>query len=175
MSDGAEHLHHLLELPPDSPAFLHDAERVLEFARDPIYAVLHEACWADGGATRWAAERLLPAAYAEQPELFTGEHVFPWMFEDIGALAPLGEAAQLLAEREWPGLYDADAAGGQRGPGRRAGLRRGHVRRAPLLRGDRRARPRAAAVADERVEHNGLRADGERILGRLLDLVRGRA
>jgi hypothetical protein len=24
-------------------------------------------------------------------------------------------------------------------------------------------------------EHNGLRADGERVLGRLLDLVRGRA
>jgi hypothetical protein len=29
-------------------------------------------------------------------------------------------------------------------------------------------------VTDE-YEHNGLRADGERVLGRLIDLVRGRA
>ena len=26
--------------------------------------------------------------FDEQPELFTGEHIFPWMFEDYGALAP---------------------------------------------------------------------------------------
>ena len=29
------------------------------------------------------------------------------MFEDYGALAPLREAADLLAERDWPKLYDA--------------------------------------------------------------------
>src|SRR3984885_4238021 len=53
MSDGAEHLHYIVELPPDSPAFLHDVETAVGFARDPIYAVLHEASWADGGTTRW--------------------------------------------------------------------------------------------------------------------------
>ena len=60
MSAGAERLHHLLELPPDSPAFLHDAEAATPFARNPIFAVLHEACYADGGSTRWSAERLRP-------------------------------------------------------------------------------------------------------------------
>ena len=30
------------------------------------------------------------------------------MFEDYGALAPLREAAGILAEREWPRLYDAE-------------------------------------------------------------------
>ena len=63
MSDGAERLHYLLELPPDSPAFLHDVESAAVFARNPLYAVLHEAGWADGGTTRWAAERVLPAGF----------------------------------------------------------------------------------------------------------------
>ena len=36
----------------------------------------------------------------------SGEHVFPWMFEEFGALAPLREAAELLAEHPWPRLYD---------------------------------------------------------------------
>jgi pimeloyl-ACP methyl ester carboxylesterase len=87
MSTGAEDLHHILELPVDSPAFAHDVDAALGFARNPLYAVLQEACWADGGATRWAAERLLPAEYEDDPTLFTGEHVYPWMFEELTALA----------------------------------------------------------------------------------------
>jgi pimeloyl-ACP methyl ester carboxylesterase len=175
MSDGAEQLHYLLELPTDSPAFLHDAERVLEFSRDPIYAVLHEACWADGGATRWAAQRVLPEAYAEEPELLTGEHVYPWMFEDFGALAPLREAAELLAERGWPRLYDPDRLAANEVPV--AALiyaedpyleRRFSEETAAHIRG---LRP----WLTNQYEHNGLRADGARIVGRLLDLVRGRA
>ena len=108
MSDGAEGLHYILELPADSPAFRHDVEAALGFARNPLYAVLQEACWADGGATRWAAQRLLPSAYEDEPELFFGEHVYPWMFEDYGALAPLREAADILAAHEWPRLYDPE-------------------------------------------------------------------
>ena len=108
MSDGAEGLHYILELPVDSPAFRHDVDAALGFARNPLYAVLQEACWADGGATRWAAQRLLPSAYEAEPELFFGEHVYPWMFEDYGALAPLREAADILAAHEWPRLYDPD-------------------------------------------------------------------
>jgi pimeloyl-ACP methyl ester carboxylesterase len=175
MSDGAEQLHHLLELPHDSPAFLHDVEHVVEFARDPIYAVLHEACWADGGTTRWAAQRLLPPEYAEAPELFTGEHVFPWMFEDMAALAPLGDAAQLLAEREWPALYDAERLSANEVPVAAIVYaedmyieRRFSEETASRVRGLR-------MWLTNELEHNGLRVDGERVIGRLLDLVRGRA
>ena len=96
MSDGAESLHYVLELGPDSPAFLHDVETAVGFGRNPIYAILHEACVADGGVTGWSAQRLLPADF-ESEHLLTGEHVYPWMFEDYGALAPLREAANLLA------------------------------------------------------------------------------
>ena len=151
MSDGAEDLHALVELPPDSPAFRHDAQDLLGFERNPIYAILHEASYADGVATRWSAERVMPAEYADTPELFTGEHVYPWMFEDYGALAPLREAAELLAAHEWPRLYDASGPARERGPGRGGGLRRRPLRRARVLGGDRRADPRRARLGHQRV------------------------
>src|SRR5262249_16837668 len=108
MSDGAERLHYTLELPIDSPLFLHEVEAGTQFARNPLYAVIHEACYADGCATRWSAERMLPDEFGASVELFTGEMVYPWMFEDYGALAPLREAAELLAAHEWGPLYDAE-------------------------------------------------------------------
>lgn len=38
--------------------------------------------------------------------LFTGEMVFPWMFDDFACLAPYKEAANLLAAKtDWPALY----------------------------------------------------------------------
>jgi pimeloyl-ACP methyl ester carboxylesterase len=173
-SDGAEHLHYIVELDPTSPAFAHDVEAAIPFARDPIYAVIHEACYADGCATRWSSERLLPAEY-EAPELFTGEHVYSWMFEDYGALAPLREAADLLAEHEWPRLYDPDVLAANEVPAAAAIYAEDpYVERAF-------SEETAAAIRGLRpwltneFEHNGLRADGERILGRLIDLARGRA
>ena len=138
--------------------------------------MLHEACWADGGATSWSAERMRPDVYDEQPELFTGEHIFPWMFEDYGALAPLREAAEQLAAHEWPRLYDPDVLAANDGPDRGGDLHRGPLRRARVLRGDGRGDAATCTrwVTSE-YDHNGLRVDGERILGRLIDLVRGRA
>jgi pimeloyl-ACP methyl ester carboxylesterase len=175
MSDGAERLHYLLELPVDSPAFAHDVDAALGFARNPLYAVLQEACWADGGTTRWAAERLLPSEYEREPELFLGEHVYPWMFEDYGALAPLREAAEILAEHEWPRLYDPDRLAVNEVPVAAAIYAEDmYVERAF-------SEETAAHIGGLRpwltneYEHNGLRADGERVLGHLIDLVRGRA
>jgi pimeloyl-ACP methyl ester carboxylesterase len=174
MSDGAEQLHYLLELPPDSPGFLHDAETAAAFPRNPIYAVLHEASWADGGSTRWSAERTLPSEY-EAPELFTGEHVYPWMFEDYRGLAPLREAAQLLAEREWPRLYDPDVLAHNEVPVAAAIYTNDmYVERAFSEETAGQIRGARVWITNE-YEHNGLRADGERILGRLIDLARDRA
>jgi pimeloyl-ACP methyl ester carboxylesterase len=175
MSDGAEHLHYLLELPADSLAFLHDVDAALAFARNPLYAVLHEACWADGGATRWSAQRQLPAGYEEFPELFTGEHVYPWMFEEYGALAPLREAAELVADHEWPRLYDPARLRENEVPAAAAIYAEDmYVERAfseETAAGIRGLRP----WLTNEFEHNGLRADGGRVLGRLIDLARGRA
>jgi pimeloyl-ACP methyl ester carboxylesterase len=170
MSDGAEHLHYLLELEPGSPAFLHDVDAALGFARNPLYAVLHEACWADGGATRWSAERLRPAGAA-----WTGEHVFPWMFEEYAALTPLREAAEALAGHAWPRLYDPEQLAVNAVPVAAAVYAEDlYVERAF-------AEETAAATRGMRIwltneyEHNGLRADGGRVLHHLLDLARGRA
>ena len=173
-SDGAENLHYVLELPVHSPAFGHDILHAVSFGRNPIYAILHEACWGDGGATRWSADRVMPEDFRHKPELFTGEHIFPWMFEDYGALASLRDAADLLAAREWPRLYDPDV------------LAANEVSVAALIYADDPYVERvfseetAAHIRGARVwltneyEHNGLRADSERVLGRLLDLARGR-
>ena len=175
MSTGAEQLHYIVELAPDSLAFGHDVAGTTEFARNPLYALIHEACYADGGATRWSAERVLPDDYASTPELLTGEHVFPWMFEDYGSLVPLREAAGILAEREWPRLYDE------------AVLEANEVPAAAMVYAQDMYVERtfseetAARIGGMRLwltneyEHNGLRADGARILGRLIDLARGRA
>jgi pimeloyl-ACP methyl ester carboxylesterase len=175
MGPGAEHLHYLLELPPDSPAFLHDVDAAGQFPRNPIYAAIHEACYADGCATRWAAERVLPDAYAEDAALFTGEHVYPWMFDDYAALAPLREAAEILAGYEWPRLYDPDVLRANEVPAAAAIYARDmYVDRAFSEETAGRVRSLRAWVTNE-FEHDGLRVAGDRILGRLIDLARGRA
>jgi pimeloyl-ACP methyl ester carboxylesterase len=175
MSDGFEKLHYVLELPPGSPAFRHDVEPGMGFARNPIYAIIHEACYADGGATRWSAARVLPAEYAETPELLTGEHVFPWLFEDYSALVPLRDAAELLAAHEWPRLHDPSVLAANEVPSAAA------IYAEDLYVERRFSEETAAAIRGLRpwvtseYEHNGIRADAARVLGRLLDLARGRA
>jgi pimeloyl-ACP methyl ester carboxylesterase len=173
-SAGFELLHHVVELPFGSLAFLHDVEAGVRFGRNPIYATLHESSYADGVPTRWSAHRLLPDEI-ESEGLFTAEHVFPWMWQEYGALRPQRDAAELLAEHRWPPLYDGDR------------LRRNDVPVAATIYANDLYVERDFAVETaatirglrtwqtDEYEHNGLRADGERVLGRLIDLVRGRA
>jgi pimeloyl-ACP methyl ester carboxylesterase len=175
MSDGVESVHYLLELPFDSPAFLHDADDPLTLARNPLYVLLQEACWADGTATRWSAARVYPEAYEREPELLYGEHVLPSMFDEYGALQPLRDAAALLAQHEWPRLYDFEALVANAVPAAAA------IYAEDLYVPARYSQPAAARIKGLRpwitneYEHNGLRADGARILDRLIDLARGRA
>jgi pimeloyl-ACP methyl ester carboxylesterase len=175
MSTGAEQLHYLLELPVGSPAFLHDVETALPFSRNPLYAIIHEACYADGETTGWSAARLLPEEFEQDPDLFTGEHVYPWMFDDYGALVPLKEAAELLAAHRWPKLYDANRLQSNQVPCAAAIFAEDpYVERifseetAALIRG-------LHPWLTNEYDHNALRADGDRVLGRLIDLARGRA
>ncbi len=175
MSDGADRLHHLLELDPDSPAFRHDLADALPFrARNPLYAVVHEASYADGGATRWSAERVLPEEYAADVTLFTGEHVFPSTFADTAALAPLREAADLLADREWPTLYDAEVLGSVDVPCAAAVYTEDAYVPWQLSEETARLVPTMHTWVTNEYQHNGLRADGGRILDRLIGLARGR-
>ncbi len=173
MSDGAEHLHYILELPEASPAFLHDLEQGLPpFARNPLYAVIHESSYADGVATNWSASRVEPAEFAQRPELFTGEHVFPWMFEDYSSLSPLRQAADVLAAYEWPRLYNASRLGTCTVPAAAAVYADDMYVERSLSEETAAVIPSLRTWLTNEFEHNGLRADGGRILDRLIRLAR---
>jgi pimeloyl-ACP methyl ester carboxylesterase len=181
---GREALHETLELAfvgegearRPSYAFLRRLLGLSPFVGNPIFAVLHEAIYAQGEATSWAAQRALDelheAGTLAEPWL-TGEMVLPDVF-DLAPLRPLREVAERLAEvDDWPRLYDP------------ARLARNEVPVAALAYADDMFVPLALSrETAERVrgmrlwitneyEHDGLHRDGARILGRLLDLLEG--
>ena len=175
MSDGAARLHYLLERDPASPAFLADLDASMPFrSRNPLYAVIHEASYADGCATRWSAQRTMPEDFREDPTLLTGEHIFPWTVEDDSLLAPLSEAAQLLAEHEWPTLYDAEALSRCETPAAAVIYAEDPYVVRTFSEETARLVPTMRPWLTNELEHNGLGADGARVLDRLIGLARGR-
>jgi pimeloyl-ACP methyl ester carboxylesterase len=176
MDGGAEAIHYLLERDPHSLAFAHDLAATLPFnARNPLYAVIHESSYADGVATRWSAERVEPDDFRGDSQLLTGEHVFPWHFEDSADLRPYAEVASILSEHQWPRLFDAETLAQVETPCAAAIYaddpfvdRQFSEQTADLLMGMRRW------LTDEYL-HNGLRTDGGRVLDRLIGLARGTA
>ena len=188
-SDGFERVHYLLEGAfvegregrELSRPFLRGFENAFAFDTNPIYALLHEAEYCQGCASRWSAERVR-AEYPELgpsgdgPVLFTGEMVYPWMFEEDPALTPLASAAEILAQHQgWPRLYDPAVLGRNTVPAVAA------VYYDDMYVERRFSEQTAGAIAGletwvtNEFEHNGLRADGERLLDRLLVLLRLRA
>ncbi len=186
---GSDELHYLLEgaFAGDqfSDAFLHDVHGQLTFAAGPLYAVLHEPCYAQGAATRWSAERLLaefgefdpgPALDGERPLLFTGEMIYPWMLERDPVLRPFQPAADLLAGYEnWPALYDPSRLAANEVPVAAAVYfddmyvpRELSVPTAEAIRGLR------SWVTSE-YEHDGLRVSSGVVLDRLIELALGLA
>lgn len=171
-SGGAERLLALLDHDIDSAAFRADLLSALPFgARNPLYAVLHESCWANGHRTDWAARRTMPGAVAEDPALLSAEHVLPEMFT-TGPLRDWAAATHALATRDWPELWDP------------AALARAQVPAAAAVYFDDVFVPRDLSLATaglvpglrtwvtNEYEHNGLRASGPAVLDRLLGLVR---
>jgi pimeloyl-ACP methyl ester carboxylesterase len=119
--DGSRRLHYLLESPfagdALSDAFLLAVQDALSWTTPaaPLYYLLHEASYAQGaGATGWAAQRVRAEhpefdASGDGPVFFTGEMIYPWMFDDDPMMRALRPVADALAERPlWPVLYDVD-------------------------------------------------------------------
>lgn len=78
---------------------------------NPIYALLHEPCYADGYSTKWSAQKNLDSIKEFQDtsnnHYFYGEMIFPWVFDEYRALAPLKKLANELAQKDdWEKLYD---------------------------------------------------------------------
>jgi pimeloyl-ACP methyl ester carboxylesterase len=119
MEPGLESVHWLIDeafsdMRQDclSNHFLTAVMSATSYDHNPLYAALHESIYALGdGAPNWAAERIRN----EHPEfdtscrplLFTGEMIYPWMFEEIRSLRPFRKAAEALAmHSDYPQIYD---------------------------------------------------------------------
>jgi len=186
-STGGDTLHYLLEDPfaggELSDGFLHQARSRLTFAEAPLYAALHEACYAQQVATRWSAQRVRaeypgfdPAAAldGDAPLLFTGEMIYPWMFDTDPVLQPLRDAAQELAECDsWPRLYDAGRLAVNEVPVAAAIYfddmyvpRDFSLETADAIRGLR-------SWATSEYQHDGLRVSNGKVLDRLIALAHG--
>lgn len=98
-----------------SDTFLAQVLARSSYADNPLFAVMQESIYgsAGTGATGWAAERerARHPAFAEsaRPLLFTGEMMYPWMFDEIRGLRPFRAAVDHLAAiADWSPLYDLD-------------------------------------------------------------------
>ncbi|UJP11125.1 alpha/beta hydrolase [Microbacterium sp. KUDC0406] len=172
-NDGWQTVWSLLELDPGTNAFRYDLAAAMPFGgRNPLYFAFHESCYADGGATRWSAERVEPADFAADPTLFTGEHIRREWSETVPALRPWRDVALTLAEHEWPRLYDraALAASGARGAAA-VYVNDVYVSLEHSLETARLLPDLKLWVTSEH-EHNGLRAGS--VLERLFDLAHDR-
>lgn len=143
---GFDQLHYFFEGPFVSvrgekrlnTQFLDMVGRQLSHGDSPMYGVLHETIYAGatpalrGQATNWAAERLLaevgsgipegfapaPNYRAESPVYLTGEHMYPLIYEEDPALAPIRELAhELAAFTDWEPVYNPEQLANNEVPG----------------------------------------------------------
>jgi pimeloyl-ACP methyl ester carboxylesterase len=184
MSYGFERVHWLLdeawhggEL---SDVFLQGVQALTGHVDGPLFPLQEYIHGQPGSAaSAWAAERAMEQhpdfAEHRDPLLFTGEMFYSWMFDEIRALEPFRGAADLLAAYDdWGPLYDLDRLAANEVPVLAAvyhddmyvdaGLQLDTARRVGNVR---------TWVTNE-FEHDGLRADGARVLGRLMDMRAGR-
>jgi pimeloyl-ACP methyl ester carboxylesterase len=159
-------------------AFLHGIESLLSFNTNPVYAVLHEAIYCEGNASNWSAERKLAEfeefSHKHEPPFFTGEMIYRWMFDQYANLRPFKDAAEIIAQdASWPALYDAKVLRSNTVPcvasvyyddmyvDRELSLETAaHIKGIKLW------------ITNE-YEHDGIRADGDKVVGRLLDMLKG--
>lgn len=93
-------------------------DQTSSFDENLLYAILHEPIYCEGQAPNWSANRVLkeyPAfaldktATDGEPIYFTGEMIFPSMFEDYPELAKVQDVASLVAaDADWPPLIDME-------------------------------------------------------------------
>ncbi len=188
MSDGYEPLHYLIEEAFVAGRnsneinwnFLKSIEHEQFLETHPLYALLQEGCYTQQVASHWSAERIMrefpefDLAKTEGALLFTGEMIYPSMFDDFPQLASLKEAANVLAKKtDWPMLYDVEQLRNNRVPVAAAVYyddmyvpREFSEETASIV-------PNMKLWVTNQYEHNGLRADGEAVVDRLLKMVRG--
>ncbi|MFD2178465.1 alpha/beta fold hydrolase [Veronia pacifica] len=161
-----------------SYTFLNEMLAQQSYQTNPIYAILHEPIYNQQFASQWSANRVRNTEYPEfnyqagQPFLFTGEMVFPWMFEQLNNLKPLKQAAEKLAEKsDWSNVYNPEQLSKNKVPVACAVYADDMYVEMDYSRETLRNIPNSKAWITNEYEHNGLRADGERILDKLISMA----
>lgn len=162
-----------------SDTFLAGVGEIVSFAAQPLYALLHEACYAENGqVTAWSAQRVeaelgiaaqgTPGADGVRRLPLTGEMIHPGSLVSDPALTPLAQAGELLARRGWnEPLYDPARLAANQVPVA-ACLYTQDMFVDPGLSRATAARTRAVTVVEDTMHHHdGLRRAGPEILGRL--------
>ena len=160
-----------------SYSFLNDMQQEQGYLTNPLYAILHESIYCQDDASNWSAHRVRQQ-YSQfnyqsgKDFLFTGEMVFPWMFEQLATLKPLREAANLLAEKQdWDKLYDADILSKNTVPLACAAYADDMFVELDYTRETLANIPLSKAWITNEYEHNGIGVDGEKILTRLITMA----
>jgi len=186
MSTGVDALHWLLDtLDPDADGVPDDAfalavQAQTGFDANPLYAVLQEVIYHQGErAGGWAAQAELDQrpdhAPDRRPLALTGEAVFPWMFDEIRALRPFRAAAEELAARtSWAALYDLDRLAANDVPVAAVQYVDDPYVDLDLALGTADAVGSTQVWVTNEYLHDGLRAAGDVIWPRLVDLAAGR-
>lgn len=182
-STGFHQLHYMIEnafVPGGgqlTETFLAEAGAVLSFGPNPLYAVLHESIYGQGQATAWAAQ----AARDARPEfavdanepLFSGEMVYPWIFEQDPALVTLRETAEILAARaDWAPLYDLQQLARNTVPAAAIVFHADMYVPVEASLRTAAAVPGLTPIITSELHHNGIREDGAGLLTKLLTAVR---
>lgn len=97
-------------------------ESALSFDDNVLYAVMHEAIYCQGIASNWSAERVgrsfrefqwlagspqSASSVREAPLFFSGEMIYPFLFDAFPELEKLAPVADMIAKyTDWPDLYD---------------------------------------------------------------------
>lgn len=188
MTEGFETIHYMLEeaLVNNSHAvedlsftFLKNVAASQSYETNPIYALLHESIYCQNFASNWSAERMLAefpqfnSGRSDGPILFTGEMIYPSMFDDYNYLKPLKSAAEILAQKtDWEPLYDTKV------------LHKNTIPVAAAVYYDDMyvemmySQETADAIGNCKIwvtneyDHNGIRMDGDRVLERLFGMLR---
>nr|WP_275660665.1 alpha/beta fold hydrolase [Vibrio chagasii] len=160
-----------------SYSFLNQMQQEQGYLTNPIYAILHESIYCQGTASNWSAHRVREQYphfnYQSGSEFwFTGEMVYPWMFDQLETLKPLREAANILAEKsDWGTLYNAAQLSKNTVPMACAVYADDMYVELDYSRETLANIPNSKAWITNEYEHNGLRADGERIVDKLMTMV----
>ncbi|KAH8676634.1 Alpha/Beta hydrolase protein [Tricladium varicosporioides] len=97
-------------------------ESALTFDDNVLYAIMHESVYCQGIASNWAAERVgrsikefqwlvgspqSASVVREAPLFFSGEMIYPFLFDAFPELRKLAAVADIIAGySSWPELYD---------------------------------------------------------------------